>query len=1216
MSTRLSALFAAWLVALPLLAQTALLRQATPLPPTGYEERAKLVRTALFVDRMVYWDDDPVAQGLAMFLGQATAGKQVKLELFGAGDAALASAEVDPQGQPKVALVLNVGHLPPGAYRLRATLPAEPPVVAETTFAREAKRSPPLPFPAAGLPLEVEPQQAAPDGAWPITFGVPLPKGLVADPARLQLREDGQPIPCHVAPAATWHPPATGFAPSLSWVHLSFVARYQAGQPRAYTLHLLDAPAAPPAPAAPLRVETTPERFTVHHGRIVFAVNRKGFTGIAEAWYDRDGDGQVTELERVIAPRQDTPLGPFLTDARDVRFEAARDAAATVEIEEQSATRLVLAARGWYANPELSSQAGPPPAQFVVRFIVTAGIPEIQVQHHTVIAADTHSTRFREIGFAVPIVGAEEAIFGQDGEEVRTKLPAGTRPAYQVQYRWDRARVADLPKPGRNPGEVLFEAKEGKRTDGRLSLPLGPAAAADALEDDRPTLTALVRYMPEKFPRELAASRAALTVYSWPAHGLATFTTEEKLGRQEIYKLRWLHEGALLDFRFPSDAYTVLREWQNRIQWDPEDMLGTAVNSNARGVALNSEFALRLAPAAEATLPLARLYQAQPFARTPGTWNAATGVLGPLAPRAPADSPFAAMETELDSAYPDYLKAVVERGAEFGMFIYGNTHNNLMPQENGVDLHRVWQASHYRQVWEPWLLFFRGNDFALLPWARAYADHFTDVDTVNYAESERLPLKSHQPGAMYHAKGFVPWGAKVYGQKATDSYLGIWGHWINSTAFLLRWQLAAHARSRDVGQLWLDSTKASKYYHGASREIGNTANELMMWYPQVWDADLLPLMHDMANGMLNIRLAEWPANYHHPWFNPFWFVTWYAHARDPRVPARVAEYIGPDKFGGSATMHALLYWANGTTEYLPRYSDNYLSLALQVYRHPGDPLDGYRTRFLSDPYTHRQQWPYWLAAAEAAKLPGLAQAKLRSVYPSASAHDWFIESESPAVEVLALDPDDRAFTVTLHSPGGTDEGPMSLRVISPALKLPVQKSLRTTEEGRQIRYEGERALRFPIAKDGEQGIYRIDIRTHQVNFLSPYTDLPHEAARLAPGRGYSVHHNLDHFVQPVALTGPATLRLKAIIDRTRAYPVYVRLEDAGGKLITETSLLPSAQRAQLELTLDPAQHPAPWRLRTIGTFVLTADGPAKSFLIATQAEAATTLAAALAAPAR
>ena len=139
-----------------------------------------------------------------------------------------------------------------------------------------------------------------------------MPFGSLSDPSRLQLLEDGKPVPAQWLTRATWTP---GVPTSIKWLGLDFLARYENGKPRDYRVKLLPSEATRPVGPAISAVET-PEIITVDTGVIRFHVNRKRFNGIETAWLDINRDGKWTDEEKIIqAPQPATgkssPGGSF-----------------------------------------------------------------------------------------------------------------------------------------------------------------------------------------------------------------------------------------------------------------------------------------------------------------------------------------------------------------------------------------------------------------------------------------------------------------------------------------------------------------------------------------------------------------------------------------------------------------------------------------------------------------------------------------------------------------------------------------------------------------------------------------------------------------------------------------------------------------------------------------------------------------------------------------
>ncbi|MHC4884807.1 MAG: exo-rhamnogalacturonan lyase family protein [Planctomycetota bacterium] len=816
-----------------------------PLPPTVFESRylnavkeGKVYRlrthsqpSSVIADRKVYWNDDPVGHFAVHFLDQAAKGKALTLSLKDDGGKSVHETRIPALKEAKLEAVLRIGSLAPGKYRLEATLAADTPVTVGVDFARADRAGSQIKIPAAGIEIEVTPQKHLKTASCPITTGIPLPKGAVADASKLAVYENGKEVPCQIAALEHWHRDLSNVPASVSWAHLSFIARYEGGKPLRYRLKLKSGKRM--TPAKPVQVKATEGKITVTTGTLRFVIGRKRFTGIDSAWIDKNGDKSYTDEERLVWSTKTRPGGPFIVDSRGLRFESALDTAPEVKVEEAGPLKAVISASGWLVRPGKTSRFDSTKlCRFVTKFIAWAGREEIQVEHRTLVTFDTDTHRLNEVGFHIPTIEANGWALGMDGKTIGDSRFVKGKPTSLHQYRWDRLRVLNFPKTESYRGKMIItgEEKTGKKSDGWGSLIFGKEEAGTdgggdeldiedmELDDPRVLLTAEVRNIWQKFPKELALGENGITVYTWPAHGKLTFDDSEMYEWKDIYKLRYFHHGKLLDLRFPSKAYSILNR-HNFLESEPSDE--AALHANGQGVALASTFRLRfhnIEP--EQRGEQAALFQQPPHARSPGEWNTATGFMGPVA--AVDRKNFPEVEKDLDTVFADYMRVVVDGTHEYGMFIHCNTHNNWDAKERRAELHRAWKGGEYSHVQEPWLMYYRGNSPSLLPWARALSDNYMDCHTVNYADPEK-PLQWHTPGSMYHTKGFVPWGATRYGMRATVTYAGNIGHWIDATGHLRRWQYEGNYRARDLMQLWISSLKKRRIFTGGSRETSGIA---------------------------------------------------------------------------------------------------------------------------------------------------------------------------------------------------------------------------------------------------------------------------------------------------------------------------------------------------------------------------------------------------------
>ena len=66
------------------------------------------------------------------------------------------------------------------------------------------------------------------------------------------------------------------------------------------------------------------------------------------------------------------------------------------------------------------------------------------------------------------------------------------------------------------------------------------------------------------------------------------------------------------------------------------------------------------------------------------------------------------------------------------------------------------------------------------------------------------------------------------------------------------------------------------------------------------------------------------------------------------------------------------------------------------------------------------------------------------------------------------------------------------------------------------------------------------------------------------------------FMRPLKDDAVVQLTLEATVGRY-AMPTSVRIEDAMGKVIVDSSVFVSGKRKKVEVTLDPAKNPLPWK---------------------------------------
>ncbi|HEX4142721.1 MAG TPA: hypothetical protein VHY91_04150 [Pirellulales bacterium] len=1136
--------------AAPVFADGPLRAIATALP----ESIKKVPSPRVMGDRFEYWADDPIGQFVAIGApaGQPAKGSQLRITLRpedAAGERAAPIASIAIPELVASSFSIDMAQLAVGRYVVEAILEPGPgaPVAkgADFHFAKTDRRTPPIAFPADGVPLDLEPQSHLADTVWPVRCGVPLPLGTVTDTSRLVVLEDGQRILAQITERATWH--AGG---SVKWIHVDFLGRYRNGKPARYRLALL--PATPPALKTPLKCQQTEGQITVDTGAVRFVVDRRRFKGVETAWVAPKQDGRY-DLDHPIVSGSG---GPYVVDGRLIRFDAANDQNVRVEIEEQGPQRVTIVASGWYVNPEGRVE---PISMFKTRITAFAGQPLVRVSHHTIITFDTRMQRLADVGFEIGVPGATRYRWGYDGEAHSGDLPPAPQAVGLHQYRYDHLRVLG----------VTEKSATGKTSDGWFSA-LGPEFAD-------PAVHVLLRDVWQKFPKEVELSRGGVALHFWPKHGVRAFQLQDELARANIYKFWCFHQNSLLDLNLPSDYYDRLSNQyrDETFECRPEH----ALNGNGQGLAIGNEFALLFRPTAAAkSVPAeAAMFQEDPTALCDPRWNAATGAMGKIA--AADHEHFGELEQAMEQGFLSYSRSV-ERGREYGMWNYADTHTIWHVAENRADLHRVWQNSHYHEVGTSWLMTFRTASSALLRWARKCTDHYMNVDTINYARHDQ-PLKGHlTAGCMYHCKSLTHWGSEAYGMFRRDGHGDLWGHWVDPDAFLWSWYIDGNARAKDVYDMWAEGIRTYGLpLAGTRREVNTSLAIALTYYQSSWDPAVLPFIIEMGHGLRWLEPLE--KQNPGPLWHPLWINRYYAQTRDPDYPEFVLKYARMPQMGNTWTLAlaALAFDLSGDVTYLTQHRARLNQFSKLFYRAKNDPYDWYGV----GPGPLGSDWAFMSWPTIAAALPEAAITSLdrspdevEGQLPLALA-DPKNPKSPPSALVLALKSEDRPFDLNLEAVSlGGDLVETNVRVIAPSGKL--VHEIRIPRTGASTYRSTEN-----LPADGEIGMYRVEIRCREAAVTMPLTNLEAEAS-LWPKNQVVRGQWLAGDLLLTEGSSPIELKIEATND---VAPLNYRLTAADGKVVAAGSLFKSRDHSEARVMLDPARHPMPWRLEVVGRSALS-----------------------------
>jgi len=1141
-------------------------------------------KVELYGESRRYRADEPTTQFIAFLQGMPIVGRSLQFELFlvdkdkRASVDRLSSRELK---EPKVAFTYDLRGLAPGQYEMVGTVLDETGKGVHSgtwAFSITTEKQEATPFPAEGVRITVHDQTHMPDGVWPISTGVPFPFGAVYDVGELALFEDGRPIPANLVPRATWLPSSapdvkggktdTG---GLRWVGLSFVARYDRGKPREYVLRRAPKDV---TPATPLKVSENSREFVIQTGPAQLIISKSGFDGVSAAWLDLNDNRRFDPDERLI----NAGGGPYIVDANDKRYEAryrTRRGSTNVSaaIEEQGPARVVVAAKGWY-----HTEKGEPLCIYHTRVIAYAGLPFFRVKHRTIITYDTRTNRLADCGFVVPTPPAVWGYFGAD----RVREPAKARQdgtywsSSLHQDRYDHFRLLHE-RMGTKDGERAFVAeigKEGRRSDGSVELYTN--------RDQRGVLVTL-KDVWQKFPKELEISSQGIGIHFWPIHGWDTFPDDEELSRANIHKLYWAHEGKHLDLQIPTKYRERLHEICKKDWFALGESVDVGYGSNGIGTAISNEFVVHLnGPKSEIRAPAPALVQQDPHAVADPAYACATNALEQVHHK--DTERFGPLERLIEKGYLAITRFFSNTN-EWGMWNYADLHTYPKPYYGYPNLHRVWLASHYRNVQTAWLMYFRSGSPDWLAWARAYGDHYMNVDMCHYDDPEdpiigtdpegkrRLGYVIHMAGAGMHCKGFAHW--------ASD--LCVAAHHIDPDSFLWTYYLTGDYAARDAHALWASAFDRVCVPYAADRETNNTLGALLSLYKHSWDPQLLLHVHRMGEVLIGVPFISHGSGC---MWNVFWLDRYYRLTRDDRMIERAKEFLAPGDGRRNgltySTFSALCWELTGDRSYVAPAVDNAYTTAHAIYLNPDDPYDGWpKLRHLATQNFAYTAMPRWMRAVVDAGIEfRLGKETCGIPFGRSGLRDP--EGKPANFEVLLLEAEDRDLALTMQF---SSRHNTTFRLFGADNK----KLAETTARGGS--HYGDKAVKLEVAKDRNAGLLRLMGHAYNTPGSMPLTDLPGEAAVLRAGGRYTVNGMSCHLSPPTGYEGETLFVIGGPSNYGGQGPTIVQITDAKGEVVLDSSIAGEMQRHTVRALLDAEKNSAPWKLRIASPVSFRFSGP-------------------------
>ena len=622
------------------------------------------------------------------------------------------------------------------------------------------------------VPITVTDHAGVARSAWPVSGGVPFPRGYLRTDAfdRLVLTDAaGRVVPSFQPPVVLGRWPDG----SVRWALLDFAADVDANGKTVYRLKATAAPVPRKGPA--VTVVETPERYVVDTGVLRATIDRRKFAFLEDVRVDTNGDGRYDGHERITSgpgemfvdldaeapgPRDGgideytkgdkqyfgMEGGNWLRDSK--ASSSTRYAASAGEyrcsVFRRGRMHTVLRMEGFH-----KSAAGRPFAKYTLYLHFYAGQPFVRVLHTWIMTGNPEKNFIRRMGIRVPLAfRPEDYAFGGEFERyndgVITRHASGViagsmssrGETYLLSVGPDKyyhnmparskrlaGRAVDAPPwkdlrvdytvvvDGHKVAEGYEPSGWGDFTNGRLGFAVG------------------VRDFYREHPKEIQYKNRTATVYLWPDHGgktldLRRYATQSRPAGPQGGKRARRVNGP------PGSAVGMAKTTELLFYFHEGDQHAAKVD--ATFAAFDEPLVPFVSPA----------------------WNCATGVLGPLAPRDAAKHP--ELENFIDISF-HWITLSQREFSWYGMLDWGDAlleyssqHWELPNWPSNRGRYANWGYAGWSSEWDPglWMLvqYFRSGRYEHFRYGEAKVRHNRDVDCVYYEKPDDGPLPDDNHG--------------------------------------------------------------------------------------------------------------------------------------------------------------------------------------------------------------------------------------------------------------------------------------------------------------------------------------------------------------------------------------------------------------------------------------------------------------------------------------
>lgn len=635
---------------------------------------------------------------------------------------------------------------------------------------------------------EPQPPRTVP---WPITTGVPFPKGALTSVENCKLLDnDGQECLLQAKTVATWDGPKG----SIRWLTIDFIA--QPG--KKYALEF-GPDVKPKRIASPLQVNQN-EQVSVATGALTAEFSTKREQAVGPIRIDRNGDGKI-DADEIAATGfehayidSEKRLGSSSKDGEDRK----------IVVESTGPVRACVRVDGFYTESD-----GTRIVACRTRYHFFAGLPLVKVVDEFQIFGSTKGRRWKGIAFSVLLnlnrdswkVAVDES--GNPGNQVR----AIDMKSYNAMYLFQSTyrHYGNQESMGGVEIEKIIKKEDELRKTDRVGEWMQTG-------DAKGSVTGSLRWLWQQFPVGWVAIDDRLILNTWSGRG-----GELDFGLDGIKKFFGeAGDQYLLDWkgvRAPRTPIEKFFYFAGRAAMERGD-------ADGKGIHKHHEFYLHFGRANQVKegQEYGRLAADPPLALATAKWNVSTDVMGPIAAR-PNDLP---AEAIVDRLF-DLGRGMQDSFGDYGWWLFGAGPHYSYQWDPKTQKHyadpRRFEFHTYQRDTQHWWNYLRSGERKFFDWALPSENHWVDIAV---AHEPTKFFTEYRGGEVSPAT--LPWPR------------GDWA--IDSTVHYMRHHDTGEAWLRGQSQFWatyhrtLETTTLAYYLTGDER-----FNEVIGYWRDYW-ADL------------------------------------------------------------------------------------------------------------------------------------------------------------------------------------------------------------------------------------------------------------------------------------------------------------------------------------------------------------------------------------------